>query len=571
MSVPPRLRNGCNIKGSATSAFSAVAALVSACGLQPATYADVQTYEIVQIDPIKTDTSTDAKADSSGTTDAANDATATSDAATPTDAGADTVIAPGCTKAADCAALSLNPCAIGTCDGASHQCTIIAVADGQTCQVTGACGGAGTCQGSACVLSKPCGAVACSAKPLACGQKVDLNPGALAKVLTTYGCADEIWTGGEQVFTLSHPSAQVALLQLSGGGNWRILDLAIGKPDTCDASTCASAGSPLQLGLLAGKTRLVVVDSAAGATPTTLTVVCAGTQCGDGACTSSETCWNCTADCGKCTTCGDGKCATAVLENCTTCTKDCGACKAGCASKAEPGCPENTCEACVCGFDKFCCTTSWDGSCQSKCETCNKNVCGDGTCTDGEDKGGCLADCPPLSDCGDGMCHSDETCGECSQDCGNCKAGVAVCGDGLCTTGEHCGTCPADCGGCGGVACVCKIDPYCCSTAFDSKCQATCATCAKGLCPKTACGDGACNGGEKTATCPSDCPSVSAPVCGDGVCAVGEATSCPSDCGLGCKGNCGASGKTATGGTCWCDETCAANGDCCADKKTHCP
>lgn len=67
--------------------------------------------------------------------------------------------------------------------------------------------------------------------------------------------------------------------------------------------------------------------------------------------------------------------------------------------------------------------------------------------------------------------------------------------------------------------------------------------------PQPFCGDGACNGGESTATCPQDCGSS----CGDGVCNGGETSgNCPEDCGGGGGGWCG-------DGTCSFDEGLACN------------
>ncbi len=39
----------------------------------------------------------------------------------------------------------------------------------------------------------------------------------------------------------------------------------------------------------------------------------------------------------------------------------------------------------------------------------------------------------------------------------------------------------------------------------------------------------------------------------------------------GCKNKCGSQSKDKTGKTCWCDEACHENSDCCADKLEYCP
>jgi len=58
------------------------------------------------------------------------------------------------------------------------------------------------------------------------------------------------------------------------------------------------------------------------------------------------------------------------------------------------------------------------------------------------------------------------------------------------------------------------------------------------------CGNGTCNSGESTQTCPADCP---APVCGDDICADGETPqSCAKDCGAACGNNTCEEGETIT-------------------------
>ncbi len=542
--------------------------LLGACGWTPATYPDITPFVPVDIEApsIADGGSSGSSGDTSGQ-DVADAATSTdtADAATPADA-----TKPACATDADCAALTLNGCLVGHCDGATKQCKLASVADGQACTVFGACGGTGSCKAGACAFVNPCAPKACTAKELACGQSWTLDPTVLTDHVSKYGCDGGTWAGADQVFSVTTTTAQAALVSLKGGGTWRIMDLAPTKGGTCDPSTCALSGTSLQLGLQPGAVRLFAVDSAPGATPTQLTVTCATQEtCGNGTCAGSETCWNCPKDCKACTTCGDAVCNAKMLENCTSCAKDCGACKPGCADKEEPGCKDHPCESCVCGFDAYCCKTAWDSTCAKECAACSQNVCGDGKCDDGELAGGCIQDCPQPAACGDGTCADGEKCADCPEDCGNCKAGAAVCGDSLCAGGEHCGSCAADCGDCGNVACVCALDAYCCSSAFDAKCQAACGSCAKGLCPKPTCGDGVCGGGETCGSCAGDCGSCGG-TCGDDQCSAGEAAACPSDCGGGCKGNCGGKAKLASGKECYCDDFCASSGDCCTDKSVFC-
>lgn len=70
---------------------------------------------------------------------------------------------------------------------------------------------------------------------------------------------------------------------------------------------------------------------------------------------------------------------------------------------------------------------------------------------------------------------------------------------------------------------------------------------------------------------PAGAPAPSIVVCGNGACDATEACdSCPIDCGpcadTPCMGFCG--GLSPLG--CWCDQTCAASGDCCIDSCPSC-
>lgn len=107
--------------------------------------------------------------------------------------------------------------------------------------------------------------------------------------------------------------------------------------------------------------------------------------------------------------------------------------------------------------------------------------CGDGVCTGaiGENCATCAEDCG--SCCGNGICEPalGEDCATCEEDCGACE----FCGDGICNegSGETCANCFEDCGPC---IITTIIIPYC---IFDR------------------CGDGTCNCGETSNTCPLDC------------------------------------------------------------------
>lgn len=75
--------------------------------------------------------------------------------------------------------------------------------------------------------------------------------------------------------------------------------------------------------------------------------------------------------------------------------------------------------------------------------TVNLLVCGNGTCSAGENCQSCPSDCGAC--CGNGACDWFEACDTCGQDCGACGG----CGDGFCVAGEE-QTCFEDCGEPGG-------------------------------------------------------------------------------------------------------------------------
>ncbi len=145
--------------------------------------------------------------------------------------------------------------------------------------------------------------------------------------------------------------------------------------------------------------------------------------------------------------------------------------------------------------------------------------------------------------------------------CGNsagCLGSASVCGNGKCDSGESTSTCPSDC-----------KTPN-----------------------QTVCGNGTCESGETASNCPSDCKTTVA-VCGNGTCESGESKSnCPSDCGgttctpdcsgkyCGDSDTCGGkcSGPCSNGGTCTSSKTCTTpkpvcgNGNCeSGETASSCP
>lgn len=154
----------------------------------------------------------------------------------------------------------------------------------------------------------------------------------------------------------------------------------------------------------------------------------------------------CGVDCSG-ATCGDGTCDGEAGEDCTTCPDDCGPCDACAHDLCEPGdALDPACDECVetvCNVDPFCCETAWDGVCVGEAET----LCG--------------LDCGLGPECGNGTCEAGEDCVFCSEDCGACPA----CPHGVCEAG---GALPFGCDPC--TPNVCKVDPFCCQTAWDSLC-----------------------------------------------------------------------------------------------------
>lgn len=201
--------------------------------------------------------------------------------------------------------------------------------------------------------------------------------------------------------------------------------------------------------------------------------------------------------------CGNGVCETG--ETSASCPRDCVDCTAAC---QEQGYQENTsdCSSPNVGekFDNCCCT--------NKSST---NTCGNGKCETGETAAGCSQDCGGAGT----VCIAD--CGSTETACVNKQQPLFAAGEQCCpgtakivaeTDGNPvngavikyaCVNNPSGCAGenemlsgskqcCLGLAVrtITKSTPYANSTSYE--------------CVKPVCGDGACEGGERS-TCPQDC------------------------------------------------------------------
>ena len=200
-----------------------------------------------------------------------------------------------------------------------------------------------------------------------------------------------------------------------------------------------------------------------------------------------------------------------------------------------------------CDDGNFCTNDSCDPDIGCVFAPLDAGICDDGNdCTEGDycDDGVCISGidiCP--AQCGNGVCQESkgETCGTCSLDCGPCSSG--------CTTSTFPG-----CGGCGCEACVCAIQPECCTGPWNEQCAFLCVEncgvaqsgCESGSVP------GCCGCGCETcvcdkhpecctdawtdvciAACATECDGTCATYCGDGTCSDNETCdTCTEDCGV---------------------------------------
>ncbi len=229
----------------------------------------------------------------------------------------------------------------------------------------------------------------------------------------------------------------------------------------------------------------------------------------------------------------------------------------------------SSCDPCasrVCDSDPFCCSDGWDtlcsiqarSSCPERCtrdagtfnagrcvgfgatcsasSQCCSGTCAAQSCTPPPDAGppvckllaaGCTAD----SECCSNFCAPGGTCGV------NPSSMTTACGFSLCAPQDAGTPMSASCDPC--VQTLCKWDPYCCSTKWDSNCVQGAQEQCPGRCPCSASSNTACPGGctdlssdeLNCGSCGAACTKNSTCDAGACACDVGQ-TFCPSDAGF---------------------------------------
>ncbi len=335
----------------------------------------------------------------------------------------------------------------------------------------------------------------------------------------------------------------------------------------------------------------------AGESPSTCPPDC-GVKCGNGICEPGETTTSCPIDCGG-GTCGDGICS--GTETPITCPKDCSStgpctglpdgstctdsnpctadtCLGGmCVSKVLSCDDGNSCTMDACMMPNGCTHTVANGmGCEDGNACTQGDVCVGNVCTSGSNK--CVActldvQCDDKNSCTTDKCGLDNICAI------TFDAAGTSCSDGnACTTGDVCnsaGNCmgmPAQCddgNNCTSDGCNpmtgCTVTPLAngvtCTTGdlcTISACESSSCTVQQNLCVGN-CGNGTCDAGETSTSCPKDC--VSTAKCGNGICEPGESSlTCPPDC----SGGSSCTGKP-NGSTCN-DNNACTQGDSCLNN-----
>ncbi len=171
------------------------------------------------------------------------------------------------------------------------------------------------------------------------------------------------------------------------------------------------------------------------------------TPCGDGICSSSESCFSCPVDCGCMGGCGDGGCDPAAGESCTTCSLDCGPCGGAICGNAIVETGEQ-------------CDPPNGTTCDAYCQLIGGGaVCGDGTADPGEDCDG--ADLAGETCASQGFDAGTLACDtSCAFDTSGCTTtGGSYCGDGTIDTGEQCDDGNGNSGD--GCSASCNLEPVC--------------------------------------------------------------------------------------------------------------
>ncbi len=412
-------------------------------------------------------------------------------------------------------------------------------------------------------------------------------------------------------------------------------------PDGC-GGLCGACGA----GLLCGALGTCVSTGCTENSQCSIGHVCQAGQCvticPNGTCDPGETSTSCPIDC-----VGGESCLTSLVcpSDGNPCTEDACNLSAGvCQSMPIPGCVcttqcadkacgadgcGGTCGVCaagqVCDGNFQCaegCVPACAGNacgpdgCGALCGTCaGGQVCNAGQCTSvpacagkvcGPDgSGGSCGSCGLTRTCGaDGLCSND-----CTPTCEGKTCGADGCGGwcGSCPAAQYCnvnGQCGADCepycagrqcggDGCGGSCGACGLGQYCTTnaTCVPWSCTDTseCAVgqvCQAGVCA-VRCGNGVCDPGETSVTCPMDCPSglpctSDADCPSDGVpctaevCSTATATcrsidlpgcTCTPDCA---NKQCGPDNCGGTCGDCGAGRTCGLDHQCQGECTPNC-
>jgi hypothetical protein len=178
-----------------------------------------------------------------------------------------------------------------------------------------------------------------------------------------------------------------------------------------------------------------------------------------------------------------------------------------------------------CDWDTSGCTTCGDGVLETG-ETCDCGAVGS-PCTSGQLGGtACINLDSPLGTPYDGGTLACQTPTSCDFD----ESGCYYCGDGTIDPNEDC-----DGTNLGGNDCTTVPGGFAGGTLG---CDGSCNFDTSGCSVTSYCGDGTCDPGEDSCSCPADCPD--------------DPNAC-SPCECGSQG----------GGTCWCDSACTSFGDCC--------